>query len=129
MADDAAVRWHIGTSSLIGPDDAPDPDFTVAVREAALLLVTLPRDPSGTRSSRAGSTEIHAAEGWASRSGGSLAGAIRGEIHVLRHRLRALQLLDEEAPPGTVALTAVGTAAALSGLLARALRPRRHEHV
>ena len=68
-----------------------------------------------------------AVEGWASRSGGSLAGAVRGEIHVLRHRLRALQLLDERTKPGSVALTSVGTAAALSGLLARALRPRRHE--
>jgi hypothetical protein len=48
-------------------------------------------------------------------------------VHVLRHRLRALQLLDEDAPVGSVALTPVGTAAALSGLLARALRPRRHE--
>ena len=37
MAEDAAVRWHIGTAALIGPDDGPDPDFTVAVREAALL--------------------------------------------------------------------------------------------
>jgi len=24
MADDSAVRWHIGTAALIGPDDAPD---------------------------------------------------------------------------------------------------------
>jgi hypothetical protein len=46
---------------------------------------------------------------------------------VLRHRLRALQLLDETAPVGSVALTGTGTAAALSGLLSRALRPRRHE--
>jgi hypothetical protein len=129
MADDAAVRWHIGTASLIGPDDAPDPDFTVAVREAALLVVTLHEGPVGYEELASRLTEIHAAEGWASRSGGSLAGAIRGEIHVLRHRLRSLQLLDEEAPPGTVALTDIGTAAALSGLLSRALRPRRHEHI
>jgi hypothetical protein len=127
MADDAAVRWHIGTAALIGPDDAPDPDFTVAVREAALLLITLHDSPVGYEELASRLTELHAAEGWASRSGGSLAGAIRGEIHVLRHRLRALQLLNEEAPVGSVALTPVGTAAALSGLLARALRPRRHE--
>jgi hypothetical protein len=127
MADDAAVRWHIGTAALIGPDDGPDPDFTVAVREAALLLITLHDSPVGYEELASRLTELHAAEGWASRSGGSLAGAIRGEIHVLRHRLRALQLLDEEAPVGTVALTGIGTAAALSGLLARALRPRRHE--
>ena len=127
MADDAAVRWHIGTAALIGPDDGPDPDFTVAVREAALLLITLHDSPVGYEELASRLTELHAAEGWASRSGGSLAGAIRGEIHVLRHRLRALQLLNEEAPVGSVALTPVGTAAALSGLLARALRPRRHE--
>jgi len=127
MADDAAVRWHIGTAALIGPDDGPDPDFTVAVREAALLLIALHDTPVGYEELASRLTELHAAEGWASRSGGSLAGAIRGEIHVLRHRLRALQLLDEEAPVGSVALTSVGTAAALSGLLARALRPRRHE--
>jgi hypothetical protein len=129
MADDAAVRWHIGTAALIGPDDGTDPDFTVAVREAALLLITLHDSPVGYEELASRLIELHAAEGWASRSGGSLAGAIRGEIHVLRHRLRALQLLDETAPVGTVALTGVGTAAALSGLLARALRPRRHDHI
>lgn len=127
MADDAAVRWHIGTALLIGPDDGHDPDFTVAVREAALLLITLHDSPVGYEEMASRLTELHAAEGWASRSGGSLAGAIRGEIHVLRHRLRALHLLDEDAPVGSVALTGIGTAAALSGLLARALRPRRHE--
>jgi hypothetical protein len=129
MDDDAAVRWHIGTAAIIGPDDGPDPDFTVAVREAALLIITVHGSPIGYEKLASRLTELHAAEGWASRSGGSLAGAIRGEIHVLRHRLRALQLLDEEAPVGTVALTGVGTAAALSGLLARALRPRRHDYV
>jgi hypothetical protein len=127
MADDAAVRWHIGTAALIGPDDGPDPDFTVAVREAALLLITLHDSPVGYEELAGRLTELHAAEGWASRSGGSLSGAIRGEIHVLRHRLRALQLLDEDAPVGTVSLTDIGTEAALSGLLARALRPRRHD--
>jgi hypothetical protein len=129
MADDSAVRWHIGTAALIGPDDGTDPDFTVAVREAALLLITLHDSPVGYEELASRLIELHAAEGWSSRSGGSLAGAIRGEIHVLRHRLRALQLLDETAPVGSVALTSVGTAAALSGLLARALRPRRHDHV
>ena len=46
---------------------------------------------------------------------------------MLRHRLRALQLLDEDAAPGSLALTENGTAAALSALLSRALRPRRHD--
>jgi hypothetical protein len=130
MADDAAVRWHIGTAALIGPDDGPDPDFTVAVREAALLMITLNDSPVGYEELAARLTELHAAEGWTSRSGNSLAGAISGEIHVLKHRLRALQLLDETASggPPTLALSSTGTAAALSALLARALRPRRHLH-
>jgi hypothetical protein len=143
MADDAAVRWHIGTAALIGPDDGTDPDFTVAVREAAMLVITLSNGPVDCEELAVRLTELHALEGWASRSGGSLAGAIRSEIHVLRHRLRALQLLDESASAGpgngtglssgvggspALALTATGTAAALSALLARALRPRRHEH-
>jgi hypothetical protein len=129
MADDAAVRWHIGTAALIGPDDGPDPDFTVAVREAALLMVTLNEGPISYEEVTGRLTELHAAEGWTSRSGSSLAGAIRAEVHVLRHRLRALQLLDEptSAGPLALALTGTGTAAALSALLARALRPRRHQ--
>ena len=129
MADDAAVRWHIGTAALIGPDDGPDPDFTVAVREAALLMVTLNDGPISYEEVTGRLTELHAAEGWTSRSGSSLAGAIRAEVHVLRHRLRALQLLDEptSAGPLALALTSTGTAAALSALLARALRPRRHQ--
>ena len=148
MAEDTAVRWHIGTAALIGPDDGPDPDFTVAVREAALLVVTLDDGPVGYEELAGRLTEMHAAEGWTSRSGSSLAGAIRGEIHILKHRLRALQLLDEPAPgrvgvaggaalagaagvggagrPQALTLTSTGTAAALSALLARALRPRRH---
>jgi hypothetical protein len=145
MADDAAVRWHIGTAALIGPDDGPDPDFTVAVREAALLVIALNAGPVGYAELAGRLTDLHAAEGWTSRSGNSLAGAIRGEILVLKHRLRALQLLDEPTashagvsavsgvPTGlagapTLALTSTGTAAALSALLARALRPRRHLH-
>ena len=144
MADDAAVRWHIGTAALIGPDDGPDPDFTVAVREAALLVITLNDGPVSYQELTSRLTDLHAAEGWTSRSGSSLAGAIRGEIHILKHRLRALQLLDESAAGRTgvgggvgvggvhrsqaLALTSTGMAAALSALLARALRPRRHLH-
>ena len=129
MADDAAVRWHIGTAALIGPDDGPDPDFTVAVREAALLIAVLHDGPVGYEELTSRLTELHAAEGWTSRSGSSLAGAIRAEVHVLRHRLRALQLLDEPTTAGPLglALTGTGAAAALSALLARALRPRRHQ--
>jgi hypothetical protein len=127
MADDAAVRWHIGTAALIGPDDGTDPDFTVAVREAALLMITAQDSPVGYEELAGRLTELHATEGWTSRSGSSLTSAIGGEIHVLRHRLRALQLLDEDAAPGSLALTENGTAAALSSLLSRALRPRRHD--
>ncbi|HEX4095041.1 MAG TPA: hypothetical protein VHZ33_40505 [Trebonia sp.] len=127
MADDAAVRWHIGTAALIGPDDGTDPDFTVAVREAALLVITAQDGPVGYEELAGRLTELHATEGWTSRSGSSLTSAIGGEIHVLRHRLRALQLLDEDAAPGSLALTENGTAAALSALLSRALRPRRHD--
>jgi len=129
MAEDAAVRWHIGTAALIGPDDGPDPDFTVAVREAALLMVTLDDEAVSYEELAGRLTELHAAEGWMSRSGSSLASAISGEIHVLKHRLRALQLLDETmaARPRALALTGTGMAAALSALLARALRPRRHQ--
>jgi hypothetical protein len=127
MADDAAVRWHIGTAALIGPDDGTDPDFTVAVREAALLMITAQDSPVGYEELAGRLTELHATEGWTSRSGSSLTSAIGGEIHVLRHRLRALQLLDEDSAPGSLALTENGTAAALSALLSRALRPRRHD--
>jgi len=127
MSEDAAVRWHIGTAALIGPDDGTDPDFTVAVREAALLVITAQDSPVGYEELAGRLTELHATEGWTSRSGSSLTSAIGGEIHVLRHRLRALQLLDEDAAPGSLALTENGTAAALSALLSRALRPRRHD--
>ena len=140
MAEDSAVRWHIGTAALIGPDDEPEPDFTVAVREAALLMIALNDGPVEYEELADRLGELHAAEGWSSRSGGSLYEAIRGEIHVLRHRLRALHLLDERAASGSAApsvgssarlsvgLTSTGTAAALSALLSRALRPRHHEH-
>lgn len=128
MAEDSAVRWHIGTASLIGPDDGADPDFTVAVREAALLIVALGNEPVRYEALVARLTDLHAAEGWASLSGSSLAAAVRAEIHVLRHRLRALGLLGDCSGYGplALALTSTGMAAALSALLARALRPRRH---
>jgi hypothetical protein len=124
MADDPGVRWHIGTSALIGPDDGPNPDFTVAVREAALLVITL----GGSSASRGELVErltrLHSTEGWTSRSGRSVVEAIRYELSDLTQRLQALQLLDPDSPPGDFALTSTGIAAALSALLARALRPR-----
>jgi hypothetical protein len=124
MAADAAVRWHIGTAALIGQDDGAMPDFPVAVREAA-LLVTLTSGPLSYEDLAGKLTELHAAEGWTSRSGNSLAAAVRNEIHLLRHRLRALQLVEDgNAFAAPLMLTDTGTAAALSALLARALRPR-----
>jgi hypothetical protein len=72
-------------------------------------------------------------EGWASgaRTGTTgttgLAGAVRGELYTLRHRLWALGLLGtERAFTAPLSLTDTGIAAALSALLARALRPRHH---
>ena len=124
MADDPGIRWHIGTSALIGPDDRPDPDFTVAVREAALLVITLSGDAVSYDELASRLTGLHATEGWTSRSGGKLGEAIRYEVSVLTQRLRALQLLDLSGPPGCLTLTSTGIAAALSALLARALRPR-----
>jgi hypothetical protein len=50
--------------------------------------------------------------------------AIRYELIVLGQRLQALQLLDPDSAPGDLTLTSTGIAAALSALLARALRPR-----
>jgi hypothetical protein len=124
MADDPGIRWHIGTSALIGPDDRPDPDFTVAVREAALLIITLSGDAVSYNELSGRLTGLHATEGWTSRSGGRLSEAVRHEVSVLGQRLRALQLLDPAGPPGSLTLTSTGIAAALSALLARALRPR-----
>jgi hypothetical protein len=56
-----------------------------------------------------------------------MVGAVRAELYTLRHRLWALGLLGAErnfAAP--LSLTDTGVAAALSALLARALRPRHH---
>jgi hypothetical protein len=124
MADDPGVRWHIGTSALIGPDDGPDPDFTVAVREAALLVITLGSSPVSRGELLERLTRLHSTEGWTSRSGRSVIDAIRYELSDLTQRLQALQLLDPDSPPGVLSLTSTGIAAALSALLARALRPR-----
>jgi hypothetical protein len=128
MADDPGIRWHIGTSALIGPDDGPDPDFAVAVREAALLVLTLSGSAVSYGELISRLAGLHAAEGWTSRSGSisrvALEGAIAGEVHGLSERLGALHLLDPSGAAGDLALTRTGVAAALSALLSRALRPR-----
>ena len=151
MTADPAARWHIGTAALIGPDDGPQPDFSVAVREAALMVI-LTSGPTGYDELTRLLTDIHGAEGWAARAGtgpastgpGStglagtgphstglhstgLASAVRTELYTLRHRLWALHLLGSERSfSAPLSLTETGVAAALSALLARALRPRHH---
>jgi len=126
MAEDPAARWHIGTAALIGSDDGPQPDFCVAVREAALLVI-LTVGPTGYDELTRLLTDIHGMEGWASGSSTGLAGAVRTELYTLRHRLWALGLLGgERGFAAPLALSKTGVAAALSALLARALRPRHH---
>jgi hypothetical protein len=144
MTADPAARWHIGTAALIGPDDGPQPDFSVAVREAALLVI-LTSGPTGYDELTRVLTDLHGVEGWAAgggrhgsgqygsgqygtgRNGTGLASAVRTELYALRHRLWALHLLGAERSfSAPLALTETGVAAALSALLARALRPRHH---
>jgi hypothetical protein len=126
MAADPAARWHIGTAALIGPDDGPQPDFSAAVREAALMLI-LTNGPTGYDKLTRLLTDIHGVEGWASAGRSGLADAVRTELYTLRHRLWALHLLGgERGCSAPLALTQTGVAAALSALLARALRPRHH---
>ena len=156
MTADPAARWHIGTAALIGPDDGPQPDFSVAVREAALLVI-LTSGPTGYDELTRVLTDIHGVEGWATEAGtgrsgagqhtsgqygtgqhgtgqhstgqhsNGLASAVRTELYTLRHRLWALHLLgDERRFSAPLSLTETGVAAALCALLARALRPRHH---
>ena len=126
MAVDPAARWHIGTAALIGPDDGPQPDFSVAVREAALLVI-LASGPTGYDDLTRLLTDIHGVEGWAAGSSTGLASAVRTELYTLRHRLWALHLLGSERSfTAPLSLTDIGVAAALSALLSRALRPRHH---
>jgi len=143
MTADPAARWHIGTAALIGPDDGPQPDFSVAVREAA-LMVLLTSGPTGYDELTKQLTDLHGVEGWAAAGGAGagragtgrhgtglhstgLASAVRTELYALRHRLWALHLLGTERSfSAPLSLTETGVAAALSALLARALRPRHH---
>jgi hypothetical protein len=126
MTADPAARWHIGTAALIGADDGPQPDFAVAVREAALLVI-LTSGPTGYDELTRLLTDIHGVEGWTAGSSTGLASAVRTELYTLRHRLWALHLLGgERSFSAPLSLTETGVAAALSALLARALRPRHH---
>jgi hypothetical protein len=140
MVADPAARWHIGTAALIGPDDGPQPDFSVAVREAALMVI-LTSGPTGYDELTKQLTDMHGVEGWAAAGGGragtgrhgtglhstGLASAVRTELYALRHRLWALHLLGTERSfSAPLSLTETGVTAVLSALLARALRPRHH---
>jgi hypothetical protein len=143
MTADPAARWHIGTAALIGPDDGPQPDFSVAVREAALMVI-LTSGPTGYDELTKLLTDLHGVEGWAAGGGSGsgragtgrhgtgrhstgLASAVRTELYALRHRLWALHLLGTDRSfSAPLSLTETGVAAALSALLARALRPRHH---
>ena len=76
MTADPAARWHIGTAALIGPDDGPQPDFSVAVREAALMVI-LTSGPTGYDELTKLLTDMHGVEGWAA-GGGAGAGRAAG---------------------------------------------------
>ena len=117
------------------------------MREAALLVI-LTSGPTGYDELTRLLTDIHGVEGWTAGAGTGrpssgrpgtgwpaapaghstgLASAVRTELYTLRHRLWALHLLgDERSFSAPLSLTETGVAAALSALLARALRPRHH---
>jgi len=119
------------------------------VREAALMVI-LTSGPTGYDELTKLLTDMHGVEGWAAGGGGrtgggaaggrtgtgrhgtglhstGLASAVRTELYALRHRLWALHLLGTERSfSAPLSLTETGVAAALSALLARALRPRHH---
>ena len=120
MTADPAARWHIGTAALIGPDDGPQPDFSVAVREAALMVI-LTSGPTGYDELTRLLTDIHGVEGWASRRAAPAWPArVRTELYTLRHRLWALHLLGAERSfSAPLALTDTGVA----GGAVRAARP------
>jgi hypothetical protein len=117
------TRWHVGTAALIGPDDGLRPDFSAAVREAALLAI-VSGWPAGLDDLTLALTELHADEGWSAAAGASLGQMIGNELYALRQRLVALDLLAGHGDE--LALSSAGLSAALSALLARALRPRHH---
>ena len=108
------------------------------MREAALMVI-LTSGPTGYDELTKLLTDMHGVEGWAAGAGAGtglpstglhatgLASAVRTELYALRHRLWALHLLGTERSfSAPLSLTETGVAAALSALLARALRPRHH---
>src|SRR4029078_8695554 len=136
-------REQRASAPLLGRPAAPHPDFPVAVREAALMVI-LTSGPTGYDELTKQLTHLHGVEGWAPGGGAGAAGAgggrhgtgwhstglasaVRTELYALRHRLWALHLLGTERSfSAPLSLSESGAAAALSALLARALRPRHH---
>ena len=126
MTADPAARWHIGTAALIGPDDGPQPDFSAAVREAALMVI-LTSGPTGYDELTRLLTDIHGVEGWASAGSTGLASAVRTELYTLQAPAVGAAPARRRAQFHRAALAHRHRgAAALSALLARALRPRHH---
>ena len=100
MTADPAARWHIGTAALIGPDDGPQPDFSVAVREAALMVI-LTSGPTGYDELTRLLTDMHGVEGWAARRRGSRLRRRTARHRAAQHRAgqrRAHRALRAAAP-------------------------------
>jgi len=101
------------------------------VREAALLII-LTNGPTGYDELTRVLTDIHSVEGWASAgprgSGGSGAWPVRAHraLHAQAPAVGAASARTERSFTAPLSLTDTGVAAALSALLARALRPRHH---
>jgi hypothetical protein len=126
MHDDAQAFWQTGAAALVGTDPPDKPDFAVAVREAALLMLLVDGPANDDELSRRLAPLLQQ-HGWQARGTDTLADAAQTEIHDFRHRLWAMDLLkDPRSLTRTLTLTEMGEAAALAALRTRALRPRHH---
>jgi hypothetical protein len=137
MTADPAARWHIGTAALIGRR-RPAADFGRGPRSRADDHPD--QRPTGYDELTKQLTDLHGVEGgrrgrWLGDGGRhgtglhstGLASAVRAEPYARWHWLWALHLLGTERSfSAPLSLTETGIAAALSALLARALRPRHH---
>lgn len=126
MHENTQAFWLTGSAALIGTEPPDKPDFAVAVREAALLvlLVDGPANDDELIRRLAALLEQH---GWRASETHALADAVRDELHDFRHRLWAMHLLDDpRSLTRKLTLTDLGETAALAALRTRALRPRHH---
>lgn len=124
IRQDEQLRWEAGTSLLVGHEPPNRPDFTVAAREATLLvlLVEGATDRRGQLAKRV--ARILGQHRWQTRDDHDLSDAVQHAIYELRHRLWALDLLRDPRSLGPeLTLTGTGEAAALTALRQRALRP------